>query len=83
MLEARVVIALVARYLDFVKVGWHVYVTFDLWSCLMRSSLQVGIGELSVNEHGKPILDEKGHYKVTEEMYPVCWFSGRLTASIG
>ncbi|KUI67583.1 hypothetical protein VM1G_02817 [Cytospora mali] len=48
MLEARVVIALVAKY-NFVKVG---------------------IGRLTLDEAGKPLLDEKGHFKVDDEMYP-------------
>ncbi|KAK4108979.1 cytochrome P450 [Canariomyces notabilis] len=48
-IEARVVIALVARRFDFVKVG---------------------IGELSLDESGKPILDAKGRFKVVSEMYP-------------
>lgn len=33
---------------------------------------QVGIGALSVDEAGEPILIGKGHYDVNEEMYPVC-----------
>ncbi|KAI1741307.1 cytochrome P450 [Xylaria scruposa] len=48
-LEARVVVALVARHYDFVKVG---------------------LGEFQVDGDGKPVLDEKGRYKVTSEMYP-------------
>ncbi|KAI0860528.1 cytochrome P450 [Xylaria cubensis] len=49
-LEARLVVALVARHYDFVKVG---------------------LGELQVDGDGEPVLDEKGRYKVTSEMYPV------------
>ncbi|KAI1394798.1 cytochrome P450 [Hypoxylon fuscum] len=48
-LEARIVVALVARRYDFVKVG---------------------VGELSLDDAGKPILDTKGHFKVASEMYP-------------
>lgn len=33
--------------------------------------IQVGIGALSVDKTGNPILNDKGHYKVAKEMYPV------------
>ncbi|GAB1309801.1 Sterigmatocystin biosynthesis P450 monooxygenase stcS [Madurella fahalii] len=48
-LEARVVIALVARRYDFVKVG---------------------VGELSLDKAGQPVLNAKGQFKVASEMYP-------------
>ncbi|KAI0437132.1 cytochrome P450 [Xylaria telfairii] len=48
-LEARVVVALVARHYDFVKVG---------------------LGELVVDDAGKPILGEEGRCKVASEIYP-------------
>lgn len=32
---------------------------------------KVGVGELSLDDAGKPILDTKGHFKVASEMYPV------------
>lgn len=71
MLEAKVMIALVARYVDLVKVSWHLLVTIHLPRSLITAFKQVGIGKLSVDKTGKPILNDKGHYKVAEEMYPV------------
>ncbi|KAL2175877.1 cytochrome P450 [Thermothelomyces heterothallicus CBS 202.75] len=47
-IEARVIVALVARRYDFVKVG---------------------LGELDLEEAGRPILDEKGQYKTKSELY--------------
>ncbi|KAI1825848.1 cytochrome P450 [Xylaria intraflava] len=49
-LEARLVVALIARRYDFVKVG---------------------LGEPELDSAGRPVLDEKGCYKVVSEMYPV------------
>ncbi|KAK0716123.1 cytochrome P450 [Lasiosphaeris hirsuta] len=47
-IEARVIVAAVARRYDFVKLG---------------------LGEFDVSEKGKPVVDEKGRYKVIEELY--------------
>ncbi|KUJ24522.1 cytochrome P450 [Mollisia scopiformis] len=47
-LEARIVVALIARRYDFSKDG---------------------IGEITLDEARKPILDVKGRFKVAEEMY--------------
>ncbi|KAK0609597.1 cytochrome P450 [Bombardia bombarda] len=47
-IEARVILAMVARRYDFVKVG---------------------LGALELNEHGEKVLNEKGQWKVKEELY--------------
>ncbi|KAL2127976.1 hypothetical protein VTI74DRAFT_9913 [Chaetomium olivicolor] len=47
-IEARVIVAIVARRYDFVKVG---------------------LGELDLDEKGRPVLNEKGQYKIKSEMY--------------
>ncbi|KAI1342194.1 cytochrome P450 52A11 [Xylariaceae sp. FL0016] len=47
-MEARIVLACVARRFDFVKVG---------------------LGELELDEAGKPILDEKGYYKTVSALF--------------
>ncbi|KAK3686206.1 cytochrome P450 [Podospora appendiculata] len=49
-IEARVILATVARRYDFVKVG---------------------VGENALDERGLPVVDEKGQYKVTSELYNV------------
>jgi cytochrome P450 len=50
-IEARVIVAAVARRYDFVKVG---------------------LGELDLDERGRPVLDEKkGQYKTKSEVYNV------------
>ncbi|KAM7212398.1 cytochrome p450 [Rhypophila decipiens] len=49
-IEARVIIAMIARRYDFTKVG---------------------LGELARDEKGRPILDERGQYKVKDELYSV------------
>lgn len=47
-IEARVIIAVIARRFEFVKVG---------------------LGELDADDKGRPILNEKGEYKVKTEVY--------------
>ncbi|KAK3291807.1 cytochrome P450 [Chaetomium fimeti] len=47
-IEARVIVAAVARRYDFVKVG---------------------LGELDLDEKGKPVLNDKGQYRTKSEMY--------------
>ncbi|KAK0638511.1 cytochrome P450 [Cercophora newfieldiana] len=47
-IEARVIVAVIARRFDFTKVG---------------------LGELDLDEKGKPMLNEKGQYKVKSEVY--------------
>ncbi|KAK3360452.1 cytochrome P450 [Lasiosphaeria hispida] len=47
-IEARVIVAAVARRYDFVKLG---------------------LGEFDISEKGQPTVDEKGRYKVLEELY--------------
>ena len=49
-IEARVILAVLARSYDFVKVG---------------------VGEFDLDSDGKPMLSEKGQYKVKSELYSV------------
>lgn len=49
-LEAKVILAVVARHFDFIKTG---------------------LGELSADEEGQPILDDKGYYKTESVLYTV------------
>ncbi|KAK4239550.1 hypothetical protein C8A03DRAFT_42869 [Achaetomium macrosporum] len=49
-IEARVIVAAVARRFHFVKVG---------------------LGELDLDEKGRPVLDDKGQYKTKSEVYNI------------
>jgi cytochrome P450 len=71
-LEARIVIALVARRYDFTKVrGLDTTLNNPQNAYPSLVDSKIGIGELSLDETGKPVLDDKGHFKVISELYPV------------
>lgn len=82
LLEAKVVLALAARY-DFEKASFYI-ASRKLYGSpkLILLSWQVGIGSLSLGDDRQPILDQAGHFKVTEEMYPVSFTKSSLDSQL-
>ncbi|KAK4096710.1 cytochrome P450 [Parathielavia hyrcaniae] len=60
-IEVRVILAVVARAFDFVKVG---------------------LGELDLDEKGRPVLNEKGQYKTKSEMYNMAQITAKPVESM-